>query len=419
MAIIIFNRMSLTRHPYHAWLADTGEPLHLLTHAGKLERFGETLPTADYASAQAFDNYDESGAIEYAALKIAAREPVTHIVAQGENDLERAARLRRQLGLPGQSEASALAFRDKATMRAEARRGGVEVPDWAVVDSTKTLVDFIETHGYPVVLKPRRGSASIGIAVLRSEDDLLAALTAGTTDPLRGEPFFMVERFVPGTLYHVDGVVLDGRPAIVWPSVYAKGSASLDYQEDGGESIASYTLAPSNPLVPRLQQFVLDTHDALPSPRETAFHAEVFVTPDDRLVLCEIASRTAGARIVDGIATAYDINLSEAWARAYCGLPQCDDRLTGGRLLPPLRMSGWGHIAPTPGVVKRAPSQCPLPGYRDFDIRAKVGDRLDRPSSVIDVIASFVFAADDEDHAERMVVDARRWFRDHTEIAPL
>ncbi len=416
MSVLILNRMPLARYPYSKWLADGGQRLHLLTHSGKLERFGEALPVDDYASAQAFDNYDHSGEVELAALEIAKRETITSIIAQGENDLERAARLRRQLGLAGQDEASAEAFRDKATMRAKAREGGVSVPDWVVVDSTKTMADFVAHHGYPVVLKPRRGSGSIGVTIIRNDDELRVALAAGTTDPLRSEPFFLVERFVEGILYHADGLVLDGKPMLIWPSSYAKASCSLDYRTREGDSIASFILDPQNSMTKRLQDFTAEVLEALPTPRHTAFHAEIFHTPDDRLVLCEIGSRTGGGRIVDGLAAGFDMSLAAEWARAECGLAPADERLPCDALLRPRRLSGWGNIAPSAGLLVSAPEECSLPGYREFSLHARPGELLDDPQSVVDVVASFVFSADSEAEADEKVGACRRWFWDTADL---
>jgi hypothetical protein len=60
--------------------------------------------------------------------------------------------------------------------------------------------------------------------------------------------------------------------------------------------IAGYSLLPSNPLVERLSEFIESVINALgsdphPNPPTFPFHAEAWHTPDDEIVLCEIASR--------------------------------------------------------------------------------------------------------------------------------
>jgi biotin carboxylase len=139
------------------------------------------------------------------------------VVALIEQDLIRAARLRHALGLTtGQSLSSALRFRDKILMKQVLSGAGLRVPTFAAADSAVDVLQFVHTHGLPVVVKPRAGHSSIGAVVLRDEEGLkrwVQALSAsccesgGVDRPLGLD----VERFVPGQMYHIDGLVLNGR----------------------------------------------------------------------------------------------------------------------------------------------------------------------------------------------------------------
>lgn len=417
MAIIILHRASLTSAPYHQWLSDAKEPLFLIVSQAKLDAFGESLdnlPEGAYAQTQAVDKYDTNGTIELAVLAIAKIHKITAIVAQAEFDIERAARLREHLHVQGQSVNSATAYRDKIHMKFLTRKAGIAVADWKALSCIDDLYSFIDIQGYPVVIKPRNGAGSVGVNIIKNQNDLDIVIDKGFSPPVGIKPNMMVEAFVPGRTYHVDGLVINGQPVMVWPSIYT--TESLDFQQEGGEPVASYLLSPENPLTSRLQQFVLGLLSALPTPLNTTFHAEVFHTPEDQLVLCEIASRNGGVRIVDGIAAGFDVNIGENWARAECCLIPKFTLPDTSTLLKPKRQSGWTAVAPRSGVVRRLPITCDLPSVIDYRISVKIGDVLSKPKAATESIASFVFVVPDENKAQILIDECRSWFLENSHI---
>lgn len=337
------------------------------------------------------EGYDVNGDVERIVLDIHAKDPVRAIVAQAEFDMERAARLRAYLGLSGQSAKSAEVFRNKVAMKACARKGGIAVADWIELTDTPGLLAFVERVSFPIVIKPQNGAGSFNVRVIRDDRSLKAFIAEGFTPALDIRPNMMADSFVTGRTYHVDGLVLSGETVINWPSIY--DTASLEFQDGAGEANASYLLQPDNPLTSRLRAFVQGILDAFPTPDNYTFHAEVFHTDDDQLVLCEIASRTGGARINDALAACFDVNISEHWARAECGLP----RTISGQIEAPLRLGGWALVAPRPGVVLSCPEACDLPGLTDFTLNIAVGQKLSTPKAATECIAGFVFHAESEE----------------------
>lgn len=412
MAIVILHRAALAGSPYHEWLSDAGEPLHLIVSAAKLRAFNESiddLPPGAYAEVRVVEGYDMNGEVELAVLDIARRESVRAIVAHAEFDVERAARLRACLGIEGQTPESANVYRDKVAMKLAARAAGIPVADFTALEHAPGLLDFVRAHGLPVVLKPRNGAGSFNVSVLRDAEDVARLVRQGFTPPLDIRPNWMLESFVEGPTYHVDGLVLDGRIVLNWPSLYA--TPSLDYLDSAGEANASYLLSPDNPLTARLQDFVSDVVSTFPTPRNTTFHAEVFHTPDDRLVLCEIASRTGGARIGETLETCFGVNISGLWARAECGLPtRLPDAAAPSAALKPSTLGGWALIAPRPGRIERLPSHCPLPGVVDFALNVEPDRILARPKAATESIASIVFRTDSEADSRSTISRFRDWF---------
>ncbi len=287
------------------------------------------------------------------------------MASTSEDDVIRAARLRERLGLPGQRPASASAYRDKVVMKRLIREAGFAVPHFAPIDHALDLLDFVDAHGYPVVVKPRFGAGAEGVAILRTDKDLDTFLT---DVPRMGTPLvpgqWMAETFVSAPFFHVDGIMRDGAVIHSWPAQYSGGVAEHLKESVG---IGSVLLAPEDERTPLLQQFTADVIAALPpTGQATAFHLEAWID-DGRPVLCEIASRAGGALVAEVYEQAFGVHLAREGLRAQCELPlsltaqPAAPRAGGGwlcllytetgLLLPP----GHGRFDPPTGP-------CPVPG---------------------------------------------------------
>jgi len=175
-------------------------------------------------------------------------------------------------------------------------------------------------------------------------------------------------------------------------------------------------LADDNLLTGRLQNFVRSVLNILPTPSATTFHAEVFHTPADQLILCEIASRTGGARISDGLEAALGQNINRLWARQECGLDVQGDLADIQEAASQSLLTGWALISPKPGKIRQLPSVCDLPEVIDFTLNTKVGDVLSSPTAATQSIASFVFVVESEEHAHQTIDSCRQWFDAHSLI---
>jgi D-alanine-D-alanine ligase-like ATP-grasp enzyme len=81
------------------------------------------------------------------------------------------------------------------------------------------IITFINTHGYPIVIKPRRGHSSIGASIIHNEHQLAIYLNDHpSTDD--NDWSVDVETFVTGQMYHVDGFMYQGEVKFLWPSRY-------------------------------------------------------------------------------------------------------------------------------------------------------------------------------------------------------
>lgn len=349
--------------PYSEWLTGLDEDLFVLAPTG-------APPPGSYAEVRTFDDYEVNPSVQDAARELFDRDGYRVIVAKAECDLVRAGELRDALGLPGQSHASAVAYRDKTVMKGFVRHAGMVTPRFRALARPDDLRGFVAEHGCPVVVKPVDGSGSIGVRVLHGAEDVRRFLAAGLPAG------FEVEELVRGALFHVDGLVLDGETTAVVASRCVPPEGSVVIKSDRPHG--SHLLDPASDLAGRLCDLARRIVAALPSPDTFSFHAEVFHTPEDELVFCEVASRTGGAMISDMLRLGRGLDLDRAWVQAQCGLtPDAgalgagsdgDGGLTGRILFPRLR-----------GTLRSLPAAAP-PWVERYKRAAHPGDRFVGPS---------------------------------------
>lgn len=326
-----------------------------------------------------FEPYNPCSALEAFVLRVAREERIDRIVAVAEGDLLRAAELRRVLGLPGQDVESARAFRDKVVMKALVTSAGIEVAEHAAVESACDVVRFVERFGYPVVAKPRCGTGSINTLIVR-DSAALDAMFAALPEISGG----LVESFVPGEMLHVDGLVHRGQHVLTSVSRYVTGCLAF-YR---GESLISVQLDTSDPLRSRLVAFAERVVAAMPLPELTPFHLEVFHTPDDRLVFCEVASRVSGGRVRESVAHTFGIDMTKTWIEWQLGL-----RDTVPTAKQPTTVCGDAAIPPRAGRITAFADALDVPGIVDLEVSCRPGDVLPPPATSTSSMATILAEA--------------------------
>ncbi|MFD9393191.1 acetyl-CoA carboxylase biotin carboxylase subunit family protein [Streptomyces sp. NPDC060000] len=402
MSVLILHRNPLRPFPYLDWLAGHTGDVVVLAARDRLEGAGEALPGAEsgFTRLEVFDDFD-GAAVDARALELAGAFAVTHVVALHEADVLRAAALRERLGLAGAWTADVAPYRDKALMKARARAAGIEVAAHTVAHTAGEADAFAAMHGFPLVLKERSGYNSIGLRVLHHRGDfeeaLASAYAAGGRDDV------LVEKFVPGRMCHVDGYVAGGEVAAAWPSQYQYDLAS--FGSDPGPRV-DLTLDVDDPLTPRLLALARKVLRAL-SPggsrlREYAFHMEVFHTPDDRLVLCEAACRSGGAKIREVFLTLFGVHLGQYVTRVEAGLP-ADGAQAGpdGAAPRPRCMSGQVLTMKRPGLVRRLPKAPADDWVRGFWLFAQEGQVIAPAAGSADFLTAAVGSAPTRAECER------------------
>lgn len=232
---------------------------------------------------------------------------ISRIVALDEYDVQMAATLREHLRLPGMGESATRFFRDKLAMRMRAHEAGIKVPDFTSVFNYDDLRAFMQRVPPPWVLKPRTEAGAMGIKRIDEAEQLWRWL-----DQLGDrQSYFLLERYVPGEVFHVDALTWDDM--VVFASVQKYGQPPMNVAHEGGVFV-TYTVERSSADKAALEAFNSRVLRVLGMTRGVT-HAEYIKAADGQLYFLEVAARVGGAHIADLIEHATGLNLWAEWAR--------------------------------------------------------------------------------------------------------
>ena len=163
------------------------------------------------------------------AVSFAARsQPIDRIVALDEFDMENVSALREHLRIPGMGLTTIRYFRDKLAMRARAKETGIAVPDFVPVLNYDALREFMARVPAPWLLKPRSQASGIGMKKIRESAELWPWLDQLGDD----QSHYLLEQFIPGSVYHVDSVASERE--VVFAEAHAYGAPPLETSHQGG-----------------------------------------------------------------------------------------------------------------------------------------------------------------------------------------
>ncbi len=132
---------------------------------------------------------------------------IDQIMALDDFDVEVVAHLREHFRMAGLGDSLARHFRDKLAMRTQAKASGLRVPEFTGVFNYTKIRTYMDHVSPPYVLKPRGEASSMGIKKVNHPDELWPLL-----DQLGDrQSFHLLEKFIPGDVYHVDSLVDNGK----------------------------------------------------------------------------------------------------------------------------------------------------------------------------------------------------------------
>lgn len=151
-----------------------------------------------------------------------------HVVALDDFDVEAAAAVREMVRMPGMHASTAQLFRDKLAMRVRAQQLGVPVPAFSGLFENDAIVEFTARVPPPWMHKPRGSASAVGIRKIASSAELWELIEA--EGDARAD--HVLERYLPGDVYHVDSLMAGGR--IVLEEVHRCETPPFDVAHGGG-----------------------------------------------------------------------------------------------------------------------------------------------------------------------------------------
>jgi len=239
---------------------------------------------------------------------LARSRVIDRIVALDDYDVWTAAALREHLRLPGMGDTTVRYFRDKLAMRVMAQEHGILVPDFVHVLNHDKIREYMERVPPPWVFKPRFEASTIGITKINAPEEFWPRLdTLGDQ-----QSFYVLERYIPGEVYHVDSLVADRQ--VVFAEAHQYGRPPLDVFHEGG--IAMTRMLPrgseDEQTLKGLSRQVIGAFGMV----QGVTHMEFIKGHEDgHFYFLETAARVGGANIVELIEAATGINLWREWAR--------------------------------------------------------------------------------------------------------
>jgi biotin carboxylase len=239
---------------------------------------------------------------------LAREQKIDRIVALDEFDLEVAALMREHMRLPGMGESLTRHFRDKLAMRVRAQQSGVPVPEFCAVFNYDDLRAFMQSVPGPWLLKPRTSASAIGIKTITAPDQLWATL-----DQLGDlQSHHLLERFVPGEIFHVEGITWNSQLLFGLPFKYGQPPMQTMHQGGVFSTRALSREAPEALELHAIHKRVIESLGLIAGVTHTEF---IRSNADGAFYFLETAARVGGAYIAEVVEFATGINPWVEWAR--------------------------------------------------------------------------------------------------------
>jgi len=244
----------------------------------------------------------------YGVSYVARKEKLDRIVALDDFDVERAAALREHLRIPGMGDTTARYFRDKLAMRTQAASRGIPVPEFLHVLNHDEISQFAKQVKFPFIVKARLLAGAHGLKKVNNEEELWSRINELGDE----QSFFLIERFVPGNIYHVDSIVYENEVRFALASRYGKPPFEVAHS---GRVFTSRTVLRGSEIEQKLLELNEKVIKAMGLLRGVSHTEFIEADEDGKLYFLETSARVGGANIADLVEAASGINHWREWAK--------------------------------------------------------------------------------------------------------
>lgn len=256
-------------------------------------------------------SFSDEASIFDEVREVARRVTIDRVECLWEPLMLLAARLREAFGIEGMSVETTIPFRDKESMKQVLDAAGIRTPRHMRANSAQGVREGAEAIGYPLIVKPIAGAGSADTYRIDDRKELDAALAI-----LGHVPEVSVEEFIEAEEYTFDTVCAGGKILyynICWYRPRPLIARQLEW-------VSPQSIALRDPDAPELSGG-LEMGKAVLQAMNFAdgySHMEWYLTSSGEAVFGEIGGRPPGARTVDIMNFASDIDMFTGWAEATC-----------------------------------------------------------------------------------------------------
>lgn len=345
---------------------------------------------AEADAVSAVDHADPASAVAWARERVAAGERFDLVFGVREMAQVAVAEIASALGTAGNPPEAVRRVRTKDACRAALAAAGFPQPQVRLCAGLADAEEFLRASRGPWVVKPRDAMGSEGVRKVTGSVDLRAAV-AELPDPAE----FLVEQFVEGAEFSVEGVFLRGEPRIL--AVTAKEKAPPPYFVEIGHRLPA-DLAPTTRA--EVEARVVAALRALEL-RFGLFHVELWLAPQG-VVLGEVHVRIGGGWIHRMLP--YVIPGLELYGLVY------DDALGLAEPPPltPVRAAASRYLTPPPGrltAVEGWPAVVAHPAVLYAELAVTPGDVIRPLRNAEDRVGVVVVGAETPAQAGRLAAE--------------
>ena len=361
-------------------------------------------PCADAFCKDDVDAFEIVGGQDYeGTLAVARKYDVSAVVtAATDKPLVMMARVAKELNLPFYSVETAQWSTDKYQMKQRFIAGGVPCAKGRLVKSAQETADFV----YPVIVKPRDNSGSRGVKLCRTQEELQScideALEYSHLDSV------LVEEFIEGQEYSIESLHYNGKTEVI--QFTEKKTTEFPYNvELGHKQPASLTENRRNAI----RDVIAKIADALHF-EKCPSHTELKINERGIFVI-ETSPRLGGDFITSTLVPlSTGINIEDQLLNIALGEPV--DTKTGRAE----NASGVCFFSLPEGIVtaidEKIKDVSTWPGIVDFNLKLKVGDKINKITSSLNRYGQFIVKADNRNEVDELTAKYEKHINDYINV---
>jgi hypothetical protein len=237
---------------------------------------------------------------------LARTESLDRIIALDDFDVEKGAKLREHLRVPGMGDTTARYFRDKLAMRKKAADDNIPIPDFVHVLNHTKINEFLDSHEPPFILKPRSQAGAIGLKKLHSKEEAWNVINSLGDD----QSFYLIEEFIEGEIYHVDSIIFEHKVEFSQVHQYALPPFEVAHE---GRVFCSRTVKRGSEDDLNLIELNKTVIKSL-GLKKGISHTEFIKSKEGKYYFLETSARVGGANISNLVEETSGLNLWKEWA---------------------------------------------------------------------------------------------------------